>query len=240
MQEQLNRLVKLQAVDRTLYELEEEHKTIPGRLADLSIAETKLSEEHGKVTEELDQVSTRRKELEKENEGIRSRVRRAESRLMGAKSQREVRAANAEIEEGRDALKSNEDVVLELMERQEALTTQEEKLAGELKAASAEAAGQRKSLTQRSKSIDKEIAKIKKKRSGLTKGVDGEILDQYDFIKGARQGVALAPVQNGICMACHIAIPPQQFNELQRVDRIMTCPSCRRLIYWADADCFAE
>jgi predicted nucleic acid-binding Zn-ribbon protein len=60
----------------------------------------------------LDEVTKRRKEMEAENEKIRTRLRRAENRLMGSKSQKEYRAANAEIDEGKDALKSNDDVLV--------------------------------------------------------------------------------------------------------------------------------
>jgi predicted nucleic acid-binding Zn-ribbon protein len=31
-----------------------------------------------------------------------------------------------------------------------------------------------------------------------------------------------------------MAIPPQRFNELIRGEKLMDCPSCRRIIYWGD------
>lgn len=240
MQEQLRHLVKLQSLDKSLYELEEEHKTIPGHLAELSLAEEKLSARLKEAQEEIDEVSARRKDLEKDSEGIRSRVRRAENRLMSAKSQREVRAANAEIEEGKDAIKSNDDLVLELMERQEKLQARITDFSNQLEEASAESKKQRTALTKRSNAIVREMNKYKGKRQSLADKVNQELIDQYDFIRKARQGVALAPVKDGICMACHVQIPPQQFNELQKVDRVMSCPTCHRMLYWADAECFTD
>jgi hypothetical protein len=44
--------------------------------------------------------------------------------------------------------------------------------------------------------------------------------------------MAVAPVQQAICMGCHMNIPAQLFNELQRFDELRFCPHCHRIIYW--------
>ena len=236
MKEQLRKLIKLQRLDKTLYELETERDQIPGMLVEHDQKESQLKSGLETTEAELNEVSARRKELEKEVESIKARLRKAESRLMGAKNDREYRAANAEIQEGKDAVKSNEDVLIGVMERQEALKSHEEKLKALFKEASDLAAETRDTLTKRAKQINAELQKMSKGRDDLIDGVDSELMGQYDFIRKARQGVALAPVSEGICMACHMQIPPQQFNELLRVDKLMNCPSCRRIVYWAEAE----
>ena len=236
MLDQIRILVQLQSVDKVLHELMVEQETIPARLADLEITAQELQEQLDKAQAELDTVVKRRKELETSADEVRSRMRRAESRLMGAKSQREYRAATAEIEEGRDALKGNEDVLLELMERQESLTGQTTTLQEQLKEAKKASQDQRKKLTTRANHLAAEIARLNDNRGKYTKGVETELMAQYDFIRLRRQGVAMAAVREGTCQSCHMQLPPQQFNELQRLDKIMSCPTCRRLIYWADAE----
>lgn len=240
MHEQIALLVKLQAVDKTLYEAEQELLSIPVRLDELAEKEAALAQSLAELESQLEEVSTRRKALETENESIRARLRRADNRLMAAKSTKEFQAANAEIGEAKDAIKSNEDTLIELMEKQEGLASQVEtqkKLSAEFQDA---ATDERKSLGQRKTKLEKEIEAMQGSRKGLTKGVEGPLMSQYDFIRQRRQGVALAPVSLGTCLVCHMDIPPQQFNELQRMDKVMTCPSCNRLIYWADADEFAN
>jgi predicted nucleic acid-binding Zn-ribbon protein len=227
-------------VDKTLYDLEQELESIPQRLQELDEAETVLKEAVAKDEADLAQIVKQRKELEKANDDIRARIRKAENRLMSSKTQREYRAANAEIDEGKDSLKATEEVLLELMERQEGLESKLKGLKADLKNIGAQAAEKRKSLGKRSKSLQKEIDKLNKSRGGLTHSVEKELMGRYDFIRKNRQGVALAAVQDGTCQACHMRLPPQQFNELQRMDKVMSCPSCRRIIYWADADSLAD
>ena len=240
MLEQIRLLVKLQAVDKTLFLLVQEQEAMPALLGGLSLEEDRLQLALGTAQAELEDVVSRRRQLETEIETIKARVRRAETRLMASKTQREYRAATAEIEEGRDALKSNDDVLLELMERQETLDTQVKRLSEQLAQASAEVAGQRQELTSRAQEVSSQIRGLSKSRLELARDVEEALLRQYDFIRKARQGVALSAVKDGTCGACHIDIPPQQFNELQRLDKIMSCPSCMRLIYWGDAEGLAD
>jgi predicted nucleic acid-binding Zn-ribbon protein len=234
--EQLQLLVRLQVVDKVLFDLQAERDAIPGRLAELDSDEERLSGNLGKAKADLDEVTKRRKEMEAENEKIRTRLRRAENRLMGSKSQKEYRAANAEIDEGKDALKSNDDVLIELMERQEALTTQKSRAQDALKEFQKSAKDERAKLEKRVKAADREIKRLTKDRNGLCDGIESRLMDQYNFIRPRRQGLALAGVSQGTCLVCRMQIPPQQFNELQRGDKLMTCPSCSRIIYWADSE----
>ncbi len=126
--EELRWLVSLQQVDKTLYELEQEQSRIPARLVELKAGEDALKGQLDAAQAELEAAASRRKELDREVESARQRLRKADSRLMGAKTDREYRAANAEIQEGKDSVKGTEDLLLELMERLEVLTAQVKEL----------------------------------------------------------------------------------------------------------------
>lgn len=240
MIEQLKLLVKLQAVDKILHDLEQERNSIPPRIEDLNTAEENLKARLAAEQADLDDISKRRKDLEHDNDGVRARLRRAENRLMASKNQREYRAANAEIEEAKDAVKSNDDILLGFMEQQESLNQTVSELGTKLEEVSADAGKERKRLKKRMSTLKGECTRLGGKRGGLCDGVSQQLMDQYDFIRVKRQGVALAPVSSGTCQACNMELPPQQFNELQRMDKIMICPTCSRLIYWADAETFED
>lgn len=236
MFDQLRLLVRLQAMDKTLFDLAQERDVIPGRLADLTQAEQALQSELATHQAQLDLLLKRRADQEEIADNIRARLRRAENRLMGSKSTKEYQAANAEIDDGKDSLKDNDSQLLEVMEQVEALEQKVLALSqrfSELAAASKE---ERAQLEERYHNVDSEISRSQSKRQELAGQVDKALLKDYDFIRQARDGVALAAVSEGVCTVCHMGIPPQQFNELQRMDKIMSCPSCRRLIYWAEAE----
>jgi uncharacterized protein len=238
--EQIRLLIKLQAVDKTTFALEQEQAAIPVRLAELSLDQDRLAQALQAVQTELDALLARRKDLENNGESIRSRMRKAESRLMGAKTQREYRAASAEMDEGKDALKAGDDMLMEAMERQEVLEKQAAVLTTQLATVTAQVDEQRAILSQRAQEISQLLASMADGRSKMAARVEVSLLREYNYIRQARQGVALAGVRNGTCQVCHMDIPPQQFNELQRLDKIMACQSCKRLLYWADAEGLAD
>ncbi|MCL7976508.1 MAG: C4-type zinc ribbon domain-containing protein, partial [marine benthic group bacterium] len=47
-------------------------------------------------------------------------------------------------------------------------------------------------------------------------------------------GRAVAPVLNGICYGCFVAIPTAWSSEVSRNDRINVCDHCGRFLYYVD------
>jgi predicted nucleic acid-binding Zn-ribbon protein len=64
--------------------------------------------------------------------------------------------------------------------------------------------------------------------------------EQYAASSKIHHGKVLAPVSKGTCMACRLRIPPQLFNDLQASQKILLCPSCARIMYWADHPSWAS
>jgi len=55
-----------------------------------------------------------------------------------------------------------------------------------------------------------------------------EIMDEIDQLKGEHR--TMERERQG----CNMKIPPQLFNEVQRSEAIIVCPSCNRILYWED------
>jgi predicted nucleic acid-binding Zn-ribbon protein len=238
--DQLRLLIRLQAMDKTLFDLGQERDVIPGRLADLTQAEQALQSQLEAQQTQLDQMLKRKADLDEIADNVRARLRRAENRLMGSKSGKEYQAANAEIDDGKDSLKDAENQLLEVMEQVEALEKKVADLKERHDQLAASSKEERTQLEERYHNTDTEISRLIGSREKLASEIDKGLMKDYDFIRQARDGVALAAVSEGTCTVCHMTIPPQQFNELQRMDKIMSCPSCRRLIYWAEAEQLKE
>ena len=61
--------------------------------------------------------------------------------------------------------------------------------------------------------------------------IEPELMKTYITIRENR-GTAVAGVNDAVCQGCHLNIPPQMYNELQRCDSLKFCPHCQRIIYW--------
>ena len=236
MLDQIGLLIKLQAVDKTVFDLDKELREIPERLSAFSVEEEHNKADLDKLSAELDALRKQRKNLENENDNIRARLRKAEAKLMNSKNQKEHRAATAELDDGRDILRANDDQLLVIMERQEPLEIKVKELSNQVERQSQVLAETRAQLKQRAEEASEILNQLKQSRGDVEKQVNKALLREYDFIRNRRQGVAISPVSKGNCGICHMQISPQQFNELLRAQTLMHCPSCKRIIYWADAE----
>ena len=89
--------------------------------------------------------------------------------------------------------------------------------------------------------LDERIAKaqsrldaLSKRRNKAGKVVPPPILGRYEFIRSRIEHPVIVSVTDGICGGCHIRIPPQSYNELQKGKQILGCPNCQRIIYWVE------
>jgi len=65
----------------------------------------------------------------------------------------------------------------------------------------------------------------------VSAAVAPEILKTFEKTRQLVGGVTIAPVINAVCQGCHMNIPPQLYNDIQRFDSLKYCPSCQRIIY---------
>jgi predicted nucleic acid-binding Zn-ribbon protein len=89
------------------------------------------------------------------------------------------------------------------------------------------------------KELEKEVArceedlkKLKEDRKKLTDRIDPELFNLYMNLLKTTQGIAVVEAKNEVCMGCDIHIPPQLFVEIKSNDAIITCPQCRRILYY--------
>jgi predicted nucleic acid-binding Zn-ribbon protein len=82
--------------------------------------------------------------------------------------------------------------------------------------------------------LQQELAELEEKRKKLRKAVPAALLKRYEFIRQRRNGTAIAPVHEGVCLGCHMNILPQQFIDLQKGLEILQCPHCQRILYWSE------
>ena len=59
------------------------------------------------------------------------------------------------------------------------------------------------------------------------KRIDGKNVRAYRY-KGDR---IIAEARNGSCLGCNMNLPPQVFNSLYKVDNLVVCPHCQRMLF---------
>jgi len=125
-----------------------------------------------------------------------------------------------------------EDEMISLLDELDHLETALKTGEGELEAYRRRYEEEKARLEAELNSLAGELNVCVRKGSELKKEIPAELLRKYEQIKSAGRGVAVVAVWKEICDGCHMSIPPQLYNELQKSALLTTCPNCNRIIYW--------
>ncbi len=236
MKEQINLLVKLQQKDRVLDRFRRQIREGPERLQDLEKELEGVEEDVEADKRRIQELKKTQRDYEAEIEDGLAHIRKSRGRLMGIKNNKEYLALLREIEEAEKGNADKEDRILSCLEELE-------KLNKELEAKEKGLSAMRDRLESEKTAIAKEIARVQeelsdteKSREKLVETITPELLSKYEQIKARSGGIAMALVNNATCSECHLGIPPQMYNELQRQDSLKFCPNCQRIIYWKEAE----
>jgi predicted nucleic acid-binding Zn-ribbon protein len=233
MEEKIRQLVYLQQIDNDIQQVKVQSEETPRRLAGIDLELEASRQTYETFLNGLEEVKKKRRALEKEVEQIDQKIKKSRSKLMEVKNNKEYKAMLTEIDDLNRSKGSQEDALLELMEQMEALTLQvrEQKKVLDLKVASGKT--QKETWEKAGEGYARELARLEEDRQKAAARVEQSHLQQYEFLRDRLRGLALAEVRNAACMTCHMQIPQQLYNEIQRCDRIINCPNCLRILFYS-------
>jgi predicted nucleic acid-binding Zn-ribbon protein len=223
--------VRLQILDDKAAALTKEIAALPKHIAEI---EKKLEShlrqlDHDKAALAANQRD--RKRLEGDIQTHDQKISKLKSQMMEAKTNEQYRAFQQEIDFAGQEIRKAEDRILELMTEAEPLDRNvkaaEASLAGEKKIVEAEKSQARERTAEDQKQIDA----LKAERAGIIAAMTPAVAANYERIRKGR-GVAVSEVSSGRCSRCNITLRPQFFQDLKKGDKIMTCESCGRMLYY--------
>ena len=77
-----------------------------------------------------------------------------------------------------------------------------------------------------------DLAKLSEEQNKISKEMPERTRKLFDKLYKGRNGLALAKANGGDCGGCHMQIPPQIINDIKRLNALITCDSCGRILYW--------
>lgn len=232
MQEQIRLLVELQKVDAVIGEMQRKREETPRHLAGLRTALDAMKADSEQFNAELEELRKDRRTKEGLLQMEIERIHKSEGRLKDIKTQKEYQALVKEVEQGKKLNASREEDILKLIsdieerekvasEKAEAIRVKEEEYAKEKELLEGELAR-----------IDAEFDGKKREWEGIARTIKPNILKMYQKVFVRRNATTVVPVKNGACTGCHMGLPPQLYNQVQKGTEMHQCPSCHRILYW--------
>jgi predicted nucleic acid-binding Zn-ribbon protein len=231
LKDQLVLLEELQRHDARLQEYDATLKVLPEKLQalrnDLAKVEALLERERASLAE----IEAFHRDLDSQLKSDEGNVAKSKAKLSQVRGGKDFSAVQREVEVTRKMIGEREEELLKLMSAIEASKksiAEHEKDVAELRA---HVAAEDASTSAKIAEIQERTAGERAERDVIAKKVRPDVLKRYGTIR-IRRGLAVVPVIRGTCQGCHMTIPPQLYNHLQRGNTLESCPSCNRIIYW--------
>jgi len=229
-------LVQLQAVETEMEKLQGFLASLPAKLealeAEREAAGGPLRQEEEKLKEQKKAYRDRESEV-RENQG---KIQKSEEKLRAVKTNKEYQSSLKEIDDVQARISQIEE---EMRRSREDIDQAEKGIASriaEFKTLAADIDRRKALLGEESEAARAKHGELSAEQERISARVDKDLLQTYRKVKGLVRNQAVVPVRNEVCRGCHMNIPPQRYNELQRMDRLQFCPNCQRIIFWKPED----
>lgn len=237
LREQISRLVRLQHTEGEIRKLQHLLSQVQSRTAalDAQLQEFVNAVESGKQ-QVLDLTKSSR-DLEADLKVNESRIGKSEEKLRAVKTNKEYQSGLKEIEDLRAAGSKIEEEILSGMDKTEAVRQAVQEHQARLDRHSALILEDKETVLREADDARGRMQRLEAEAAELSSGIAPNALSLYRRVKSKKaDGVAIVPVEAAVCRGCNVNIPPQMYNELQRVDRLKNCPNCDRILYWAEQE----
>ncbi|MDR1164764.1 MAG: C4-type zinc ribbon domain-containing protein [Deltaproteobacteria bacterium] len=207
---------------------------IPDRLAQALGEREKIQTELLENKAKLGAARAELKSLELDMEQLKELKSGNKLRQTRVSSEKEYNAIYKESEVIKARSTEKEEATLALMLTLDQLSASVPQLEAALAEATRLSAEANRAIESDRKRAQNEFDEATRQREESLASLDSSLAERFLSLAANRHGKILAPVSRGTCLACNMSIPPQLFNELQRVDKLMVCPNCHRLMFWRD------
>ncbi len=228
-------MASLQDAELRLGRIEAELATLPAerterqqRIIDAkaSIAATEAEREESLKTHRL---------REGELQDVEGKIDKYREQEMLVRTNTQLWAVQAEINQALKASGRIETKILEEMERADQLESEIGRRTEELGEAERITRDEIEQIDQRQAELEIDRTRLTSEVDDLRSTVDTELRARYERVKARRHGVAIGEAVEGTCQACNFRLRPQLWLEVLNMETPVQCDNCQRILFARDA-----
>jgi predicted nucleic acid-binding Zn-ribbon protein len=224
-------LAQLQEIDLRIDSARGEKQIMQESVLSLEKKLEDMQEEIAGHNAGLETLDGEKRALEENLAAETDAVAKSEVRLRDIKTQKEYQAVSKEIAAAKKAIGEVEEQILQKIKECDDLKTLILEKEGALRELEASAASQKVELGERISKLDALIGESLASWEASAQVISPSMIKKYMKLREKRHGVAIAEARNGSCLGCNMNLPPQVFNSLYKVDNLVVCPHCQRMLF---------
>lgn len=203
-----------------LKELDEQRSRLDGRVRDLRVAVSDLTEEQSRADADVEQVKARRERDQGLVDAGSVSDPKALERMLG------------ELESLQRRIATLEDVELDVMQRLEDTQAELDAHEIELGKVDDEIAQVRAARDVKVRDLEQEAAELQAERGQVAAKVPDELLALYEKLRAQKGGVGAAALRRKECEGCRLAINTIELARIAKApaDEVIRCEECGRIL----------
>lgn len=229
-------LLRVQDHDTAADRLRHRRQNLP-ELAELRACEDELARVEATLTgvgASAAEAARLQRRVEGELALLESKVSELDAKLYsGAVTvPRELQAMQTEGDAMRQRRASLEDEVLEAMGARETLDEQLGELESRREVLDREGVRLRAAVAEGQAGVDRDLEAELAARQEAAAVIPPDVIALYEQMRARLGGVAAAPLVNGRCGGCHLALPATELDRLRKepADTLVRCEQCERIL----------
>ena len=229
-------LLTVQELDTHADQLVHRSQHLPARAALVEIEGriAKVDADIAEVDSRLGDLSRSQQRLEDEIASLRMRAQQADKQLYSGTTNnpRELQALQDDIASIQRRISKIEDDELDVMEATEPVDAEKAVLVARRQRQDDQARSLRVELAEAEAEIEAELAGVREQRDIAAKAVPDELWPEYDRLRAALGGIAIARLSGTTCQGCHLGLSAVEVDRIRKmsVDELVHCEECGRLL----------
>ena len=231
IKEKLKDLVVLQQYEDEISRIEKELSEVDDRVNRLNSELTEYEDKVERNRQMLDELKKQYRSDESEVQMIESQVVKSQEKLSAVKTNKEYQSTLKEIDDLKAKTSKIEDRMLEVLDKIESAENEGREDRADLAEVKIQVEEKQNQIRLQSEQQQSVLSKCLQERDVVLERLDSNTKKHYNRVKRQGRGIAIAAVVDAVCQVCRMNIPPQLFNDLMRMDNMLMCPNCQRIIY---------
>ena len=232
MPTQIELLATLQFVDQALRDKQRITEESEGRVAALEQSLRAQTEAARAARQELNTLAVRQRDLEARLAASETKLRDRRMRITRIRNEKELGLARREVDLLKEEVGTLETELVAALEQVEAATAKLAGIDAEVASLSTAMETEARDLREQIAKVGAEMAGERTKRATIAETIDDDLRRRYELVFARRGGLAVVEVRGGTCNGCHMHVPPQLYNQIQRGEQVIVCPNCQRILFW--------
>lgn len=235
MQEQYQRLRKLQYVLFEKYKVQDEIKEIPNVIETNKQVLERSKERYLEQNRRVERAKEKLKSLKIRLDDAERSRERYEKQMDLISTQKEYEALDKEI---KDASEKEQQLRKEILSEEKHI----EELTSEIEDSEELINSQKEDLEESRQQMEQELEgkrarlkELEEEEQDLVVDMENEILFKFERIIKSKEGMGIVPIKGIVCTGCFMQLPHQFVNEVRDGVDFHFCPYCSRILFYEEA-----